>query len=116
MATYVGEVPCAGGRLVATAQVTRGARRIELRVVPGRKGRRRRADPEACYAELNGGVALTASRRTRIGREERRALVDRAFPGLPPPRAPRGATAADVLDALVCLWAAERLRFRLVRD
>jgi Protein of unknown function (DUF429) len=115
MARYVGEVPCAGGRLRAVARVRRGERRIVIEVVPG-KGRRRRQDPEAVYAEINGGVALEASRRSTVGRRARKALLARVFPGLPLPRAPKGASAADVLDALVCLWAAERVLFRLVKD
>ena len=85
-----------------------------LEVVPG-KGRRHR-DPEAVYAEINGGIGLSASRRTALGRRERKALLDRVYPGLPVPRTPKGASASDVLDALVCLWAAERVPFRLVRD
>jgi hypothetical protein len=114
MGRYVAEVPCSGGRLRAVAEVRRGERRIVLEVVPG-KGPRRRRDPERVYAEINQGVRLEASRRSALGRRERKALLDRVFPGLPVPRTPKGASAADVLDALVCLWAAERVPFKLVR-
>jgi hypothetical protein len=132
MPRFAGLCPCAGGWLVARADVRRGRRAIELRVrrsaqTPGRvaavralggkakAGPKGGARPELCFAALNGGRALEAPRRTALGRRERLALLDRAYPGLPVPPPPPGASAADVLDALVCLWTAERLAAGRVR-
>lgn len=78
-------------------------------------------DPETCFAALQGGRRVAAPRRTVLGRKERWALLQEAYPGLPVPRRPAGASDADLLDALVLAWAAQEIaagrapgRFRLV--
>ena len=141
MARYLGGVRGRGGWVLAQIEHRRDRRSIEIEVVPfaalfGRRARRialsadarkvpRRplsiCDPEVCFAALQGGRRVAAPRRTVLGRKERWALLQEAYPGLPVPRRPAGASDADLLDALVLAWAAQEIaagrapgRFRLV--
>jgi hypothetical protein len=142
MARFLGSVRCRGGWVAAQVDLRRERRSILIDVVPyadlfARRARRiavppeapgvaRRpvtpCDPEICFAALQGGRRVAAARRTVLGRKERWALLQVAYPGLPVPRCPAGAAEADVLDALALAWAAQEIaagrapgRFRLVR-
>jgi hypothetical protein len=103
---------------------TRRARRIALTAEAKAAPRRPLTicDPELCFAELQGGRRVAAPRRTVLGRKERWALLQTAYPGMPVPRAPKGSSDADLLDARVLAWAAQEIaagrapgRFRLLR-
>ncbi|MEK9952279.1 MAG: DUF429 domain-containing protein [Curvibacter sp.] len=69
--------------------------------------------PELCFLEMNGGVPLGHGKKSAEGRRLRRALLEAVFPGQAErlldefPR--RAVQADDVLDALACLWTAQRL-------
>jgi predicted RNase H-like nuclease len=67
------------------------------------------AHPESGFAAV-AGAPLTTKKRSTEGRHERRALLDRVFPGgtsgLDAPV--RGAAPDDVLDAAVNAWTAAR--------
>ena len=63
--------------------------------------------PEVVFADLNGGYPVSSAKRAAGGGVARLALLRGAFGGaFAAPRAPRGARAADVLDACACLWVA----------
>src|SRR5206468_1030566 len=73
-------------------------------------------NPELGFYQLNGDAPLKWSKRTIIGQEERRELVERRIPGvkrileaeLPRVRLPR------LLDAAVDLWSARRVMSKAV--
>ena len=142
MPRFIGAVRCRGGWAAAEVDLLRDRREIRIAVRPfedlfARRARRialgagatpvpRRplsiCDPEEGFAALNGQRRVAASRRTLLGRKERWALLQAAYPGVPVPRPPAGATDADVLDALVLAWAAQEIaagrapgRFHLLR-
>ena len=63
--------------------------------------------PEVVFRDLNDGQAVLLPKRRRPGREERRALIERAFKSSwPDLAAPPGSKVDDLLDALACLWVA----------
>lgn len=62
--------------------------------------------PEVVFFDINGGRAVELPKRRSLGREARRALLERVglwWPDLIPPA---GAKTDDLLDALACLWVA----------
>jgi predicted RNase H-like nuclease len=62
--------------------------------------------PEVVFFDLNRGRAVELPKRRSVGREARRALLERVglwWPDLIPPA---GAKTDDLLDALACLWVA----------
>lgn len=62
--------------------------------------------PEVVFFDLNGGRSVELPKRRSVGREARRALLERVglwWPNLIPPA---GSKADDLLDALACLWVA----------
>ena len=73
--------------------------------------------PEVCWAEMNQGQPMRFRKKSAAGRTERLALVDTHFG--PAGRAVynaardqylrRQVALDDVLDALCCLWTAERI-------
>ncbi|HXH82301.1 MAG TPA: DUF429 domain-containing protein [Candidatus Tectomicrobia bacterium] len=71
------------------------------------------AHPEVSFLHLGGGRPMAASKHTSAGRARRWALLRRWRRALPhPARTARtfGCKVDDVLDALVLLWTAERIR------
>jgi predicted RNase H-like nuclease len=63
--------------------------------------------PELAFAALNGGLPLTDSKHTSVGRTVRRDLLARAGITLPPRVA--GAAGDDLLDAAAVAWSARRI-------
>jgi predicted RNase H-like nuclease len=63
--------------------------------------------PEVSFTMWNDGLPIGASKHTRDGLAERRALAQHHFGEVPP--TPRGAHEDDLLDALAALWTAERI-------
>jgi predicted RNase H-like nuclease len=69
--------------------------------------------PEVCFLQMNGGQPLAHGKKSAAGRALRMALLQPHFPGAAErlldehPR--RAVQADDVLDALACLWTAQRL-------
>jgi hypothetical protein len=130
MASFLGVLRCVGGWGVAKVDVRPKRMLIDVSLARSFPRARRIASPdgeppclpETCYAELQGGRPVPAARRTVLGRKQRWKLLQVAYPGLPVPRAPRGMSDADVLDALVLAWAAQETaagrapgRFKLMR-
>lgn len=70
--------------------------------------------PELSFFQLAGDTALTEPKRSVEGVAERRALLMRRMPGLERLETGRvkGATEAQVLDALAALWTARRIAAR----
>jgi predicted RNase H-like nuclease len=87
--------------------------RPELRLVM------REIHPELCFYELAGGKPMTNGKTSRLGKEERRAALGRAFPDLDViEKAGRtqGLHVEDILDAAAACWSAERLAVGLGRS
>lgn len=72
--------------------------------------------PELSYFQLNGDEALTYSKRTQAGREERSSVLKTKFPGVDRilDATLKDVTAAQLLDAAACLWTARRILSRSV--
>jgi 8-oxo-dGTP diphosphatase len=73
----------------------------------------REAHPEVCFALLNGGAPLQASKKSQTGHRQRVALLsawcgDAITRALADRRA-LACAADDVVDAFVTLWTAERI-------
>lgn len=64
--------------------------------------------PEVSFWKLNGHRRLAASKHTRTGLFERRALLEGEGIVLPD-RLPVGAGTADILDAAAAAWSARRI-------
>lgn len=84
-----------------------------LRASAAWAGRVHETHPEVCFLEMNGGVPLAYGKKGAEGRRLRLTLLEAVFPGQAErlldefPR--RAVQADDVLDALACLWTAQRL-------
>lgn len=68
--------------------------------------------PESAFAVM-AGAPLRHSKRTAAGRLERRRLLAKQVPGAGPlisAGPPRGASWDDLLDAVVLVWVARRIR------
>jgi predicted RNase H-like nuclease len=75
--------------------------------------------PELCFYELAGGKPMTNGKASRLGKEERRAALGRAFPDLDViEKAGRtqGLHVEDILDAAAACWSADRLAAGLGRS
>jgi predicted RNase H-like nuclease len=75
--------------------------------------------PELCFYELAGGKPMANSKASRLGKEERRAALGRAFPDLDViEKAGRtqGLHVEDILDAAAACWSADRLAAGLGRS
>jgi predicted RNase H-like nuclease len=92
---------------------------LALRADPGAAGRVHEVHPELSFMLLNGGEPMPASKRTADGRRDRRALIDREFPGafaeVRARHARREAKDDDLLDAFAALWSAGRIERGLAR-
>lgn len=73
----------------------------------------REVHPEVCFAEWNGGKAMADGKKTLIGQETRRALVEgvygdalRTMIQIP---FGKGFAMDDLLDAFAALWTCERV-------
>lgn len=68
--------------------------------------------PEVSFALMNGGVAITVSKKKLAGREARSKLLERRWPGSVAQlreKLPRGRYAMDdLLDAMAALWTVKR--------
>jgi predicted RNase H-like nuclease len=69
----------------------------------------REAHPELCFRELAGGKPMAHSKKTAEGRRERYELLAGYFGARMPATRLAGASADDILDALVELWSAGRI-------
>lgn len=84
-----------------------------LRASAAWAGRVHETHPEVCFLEMNGGAPLAHGKKSAEGRCLRLTLLEAVFPGQAErlldefPR--RAVQADDVLDALACLWTAQRL-------
>ncbi len=84
-----------------------------LRAAPARARSVHETHPEVCFLQMNAGQPLAHGKKTAAGRALRLALLAPHFPGQAErlldghPR--RDVQADDVLDALACLWTAQRL-------
>jgi len=70
--------------------------------------------PEVSFAHMNGGAAITESKKTRAGRARRQALIATFFDQTSYPVARnavrrRDAADDDMADAFACLFTAERI-------
>ena len=73
--------------------------------------------PELSFYQLNGDQPLSSSKRTPVGRKERRDLLEARLPGvqrLLDARLP-GARDRHLIDAAACLWTARRVAGRAVQ-
>ncbi|MFN7444928.1 MAG: DUF429 domain-containing protein [Curvibacter sp.] len=84
-----------------------------LRASPAWAARVHEVHPEVCFLRMNGGQPLAHGKKTAAGRALRMALLQAPFPGqaerLLDEHPRRAVQADDVLDALACLWTAQRL-------
>jgi len=58
-------------------------REVDELMKPGKQERVREAHPELSFASLNGGLAVTANKKTKAGREQRWRLLRAVLSGLP---------------------------------
>lgn len=84
-----------------------------LRASPAQAQRVHETHPEVCFLQMNAGQPLAHGKKTAAGRALRLALLAPHFPGqaerLLDEHPRRDVQADDVLDALACLWTAQRL-------
>lgn len=70
--------------------------------------------PEVCFTLLHGGTPMRHPKRTRAGHAERSRLVGQEFPGafdaIRAAYRAKDVASDDILDALVTLWSARRIR------
>jgi predicted RNase H-like nuclease len=83
------------------------------RVLPAPRRTVVEVHPELSFCEANGGIPMLGPKRTRSGRAQREALLDRlgyraALAGVDA-HAARGARVEDLLDACIACWTAERV-------
>jgi predicted RNase H-like nuclease len=86
---------------------------VDALMTPALQARVLEAHPELCFTMMNDGVPASFSKKTELGRQERKRLLARRLPAAEPALAAgplRGAAADDLLDALATLWTAERYR------
>jgi predicted RNase H-like nuclease len=73
----------------------------------------REVHPEVCFARLNGGVPLVASKKSETGHRQRvrllRAWCGDAITRALAARRALGCAADDIVDAFATLWTAERI-------
>ena len=72
----------------------------------------REVHPEVCFAAMNGGRPMASNKKSPEGREERVALLRRAFGDAVDAALasrPAGCAADDILDAMACAWTAARV-------
>jgi predicted RNase H-like nuclease len=72
--------------------------------------------PELSIRQMNGGAPLPFSRRSELGREERRRMVCAALPGAEwvLRDRPKGVREGKLIDALADLWTARRIAARAI--
>ncbi len=92
-----------------------------LRPPPAAAGRVFEAHPEVSFWALNGERSLAPSKRTPEGYQARRRLLMSAFGSRAVAAAIRAAAATgarpdDVLDAIACLWTAQRIAHGVARS
>lgn len=70
--------------------------------------------PEVCFTVLNGDRPMQHPKKQAAGQAERLALIDALFPGafdaIRAAYARKDVASDDILDALVALWTASRIR------
>jgi len=73
--------------------------------------------PELSFFQLNGDQPLGSSKRTAVGRKERRELLEARLPGVQRllEARPKGMRERHLLDAAACLWTARRIAGRAVQ-
>lgn len=85
----------------------------EVARVARRDDRLYEVHPEVSFVAANNNHALTASKHTWAGVEERRAILRRAGISIPVDlKEAGGAGVADVLDAAIAAWSARRISAR----
>lgn len=72
--------------------------------------------PELSFFQLNQDRPVQYPKHTEIGRDERRALLEKRFPGVERilNAKVRGISAAQLIDGAACLWTARRIVSRAV--
>lgn len=94
---------------------------VDALIAPEQQDRIVEVHPECCFAAMNGGVALAASKKTSEGRRERLLLLSRNWAtdgdlaALVESRRSRGVARDDVIDAMAACWTAERVWKRVAR-
>lgn len=87
---------------------------LALRAAPATAARVHEVHPEVSFTVLNDGVPMRHAKRERAGHAERLALVERVFPGayasIRRAYLAKDVAHDDILDALVALWSASRIR------
>lgn len=85
-----------------------------LRGDAGAAARVHEVHPEVCFTMLNDGVPMAHAKRTAAGHAERSALLEAHFPGafagIRAAHLKKHVASDDILDALVALWSAGRIR------
>ncbi|HWE57217.1 MAG TPA: DUF429 domain-containing protein [Acidimicrobiales bacterium] len=73
-------------------------------------------NPELAFTTMNEGVPVTHSRRSELGRQERRALIEEKLPGAGRVLAERPPKVREqkLIDALADLWTARRIMARAI--
>jgi predicted RNase H-like nuclease len=76
--------------------------------------------PEVCFTMLNGGAPMAHAKQTAAGHAERLTLLDAVFPGafasIRAAHLRKHVASDDILDALVALWSAGRIRAGVARS
>lgn len=73
-------------------------------------------NPELAFLQMNEGEPLRYSKRSQLGRQERRALLESKLPGIDRIMASRGPGIREprLLDAAADLWIARRIMARAI--
>lgn len=93
-----------------TYAILQKIREVDEEMTPQLQTRVREVHPEVCFSALNGGVAMTHSKKTPAGVQEREKLLADAFDSDLACVAVRGAALLDdFLDACAAAWTAARI-------
>ena len=73
-------------------------------------------NPELAFLQMNDGVPLRHSKRSQLGRQERRALLEAKLPGIDRimERRSPGVREPRLMDAAADLWTARRIMARAI--
>lgn len=108
-----GAVSTAPGISIQTFCILPKIDEADLALVATEQARVREVHPELSFAEANGGVPMSYSKKRSAGRVERATLLQSV--GFASPlqmlgaRLPKGTKPDDLLDACVACWTAERV-------
>jgi predicted RNase H-like nuclease len=116
-ASYADAAAANGGHLSAISwRVIKRVEEVEADMAPYLQRTVFEVHPELSFYQLNDDRPVRFSKHLQSGKQERRGLLEKRFPGVERILDVRtqGITLAQLLDATACLWTARRIISRSV--